>query len=120
MQDFKHIFGRQRFEIQAIRRIIIGRHGFRVTVDHDRLITSICQSKACVNAAIVKFDTLPDAVRTTAQDNDFFAIRRRALALRHAKAWRLVGRIHIRRFRLKFGSACVNALEHRSHAEFMP
>ena len=46
MQDFEHIFGGQRLEIQPVRRVIIGRHGLRVAVDHDRFITRIAPAQS--------------------------------------------------------------------------
>ena len=42
-----------------------------------------------------------------------------ALAFGRAEARRFIGRIHIRRFRLEFGGAGVDAFEHRTHAQFV-
>ena len=34
--DVEHVFERQRFEIEAVAGVVIGGHGLRVAVDHDR------------------------------------------------------------------------------------
>ena len=37
MEDLEHVLGRQRLEIEAVGRVVVGRHRLRVAVDHDRL-----------------------------------------------------------------------------------
>ena len=37
VEDFEHILGGQRLEIEAVRRVRVGRHRLRVAIDHDRL-----------------------------------------------------------------------------------
>ena len=91
MQDFQNIFSRERFEIQTVRRVIVGRDRFGVAVDHDRFIACISEREAGMDAAIIEFDPLPDAIWSTAQDDNLFAIRRLALALRRTKARRFIG-----------------------------
>src|SRR5471032_2451804 len=68
-------------------------------------------------AAIVELDTLPDAIWPAAQDHHFFLVRGSGLIRRLACERRLVGRIHIRGGRGELGSAGVDALEDRPHAE---
>src|SRR5215467_5536240 len=59
--DLEHVFGRQRLEIEPIRRIRIGRDRLRVAVDHDGLeagallvATVSAESESGVAAAIVE------------------------------------------------------------------
>src|SRR3546814_10909744 len=52
VQDFQHVLGRQRFEIEPVRRVVIGRHGFGVAVDHDRFIARIGEREAGMATAI--------------------------------------------------------------------
>ena len=67
-----------------------------------------------MHTAVVKLNTLPDAVRPAAQHHDFLALGRLGLALR---AFGLVGRIHIRSVGAELGGAGVHALVHRAHAQ---
>ena len=119
MQDFQHVFGGQRLEIEPVGGVIVGRNRFRIAVDHDRLIARLRQREAGVDAAIIELDPLPDPVRSAAQDDDLLAVARLRLAFGLAKAGGFVGRIHIGRFRLEFGGAGVDALEHRADAQFV-
>ncbi|CAH0257316.1 hypothetical protein SRABI106_02741 [Rahnella aquatilis] len=72
--DFQHVFQSDGFEVQAVRGIIIGRHSFRVTVNHDGFVTVLTQRQRGVYAAIIELDTLTDTVWTTAQHHDFWLI----------------------------------------------
>ena len=118
-KNFQHIFARQRLKIQPVAGVIIGRNSFRIAVDHDRFIARLCQCKTRMDAAIIELNPLPDAVGAAAKDNDFLAVRWRTFAFRLAKCRGLIGRIHIRRFRLKLRRAGIDAFEYRTHAEFV-
>ena len=72
--DLDDILAGQRFEIQTIRRIIIRRNGFGITVDHNRLEPRLAQSHHRMNAAIIEFDPLPDAVGSATQNDNFLFI----------------------------------------------
>ena len=72
--DLDHILVGQRLEIQPVGGIVIGRHGFRVAVDHDRLIAGIGQRVAGMNTAIVELDSLSDPVRPASQDHHLPAV----------------------------------------------
>ena len=91
MQDFENIFGGQRFEIEAVAGIIVGRNRFRIAVDHDRLIAGFLERKAGMDAAIVKLDPLPDTVRTTSQDDNLFTVAGLCLAFGLAKSGDFIG-----------------------------
>ena len=119
VQDFEHVLDRQRFEIEAVRRVVIGRHRFGVAVDHDRFIARILEREAGVATAIVEFDPLPDPVRPAAQDHDLLAVARVRLILGLAKARRFISRIEIGGLRLEFGGAGVDRLVDGAHAQLV-
>ncbi len=89
IDDFQHVFQRERLEVQAIGGVVVGRDCFRVAVDHDGLEPVLAQRECGMHAAVVEFDALPDTVRTAAQHDDLVAVGRIGLALF------LVGRVHV-------------------------
>ena len=78
--DVHHIFERQRFEIETVRRVVVSRDRFRIAVDHDRFKAGIAQRKRRVTTAIVKLNALANAVWAGAQDHDLASIGGRRLA----------------------------------------
>ena len=60
----------ERLEVEPVARVVVGRHGLRVAVDHDRLEAGVVQREAGVHAGVVELDALPDAVRARAEDDD--------------------------------------------------
>ena len=117
VEDFQHVLGGQRFEIEPVRRVVIGGHGFGVAVDHDGFIARVIQREAGVAAAIIKFNALADTVRAAAKDDDLARRSRLALAIWLAKAGGFVAGVHVRRFRREFTGAGIDALEHRPHVQ---
>ena len=81
VHDLEHVLERERLEVQAVRRVVVGRHRLRVAVDHDRLEAVLAQRHRRVHAAVVELDALPDAVRAAAQHHDLLAVGRLRLAL---------------------------------------
>ena len=77
--DLEHVLGGQRLEIQSVGGVVVGRHRFRIAVDHDGLEAGVVQREAGVAAAIVELDALADPVRSAAEDDDLVLVRRRAL-----------------------------------------
>jgi hypothetical protein len=69
VEDVKHILGGERFEEQQVARVVIGTDRFRVAVDHDRFDTDLAECVAGMAAAVIEFDSLPDAVGATAEDH---------------------------------------------------
>src|ERR1051325_5542307 len=61
-------------------------------------------------AAVVELNSLPDAVRTAAENDDFLFRRGRSFV------FVLVGRVKIRRVAFEFGGAGLHALVHRLKA----
>ena len=41
--DFQHVFQRHRLKVQTVGGVVVGRHGFRVTVNHNGLVTIFTQ-----------------------------------------------------------------------------
>ena len=111
-QDFHHMLEGQRFEIEPVRRVIVGGHRFRVAVDHDGFIAHVRQRKAGVAAAIIELDPLTDAVGAAAQNDHFLAVRGAGFAFHIAHRGGFIGGIHVRRLRFELGAAGVDPLEH--------
>ena len=115
--DFQHVFGGQRLEIQPVGGVVVGRHRFRVAVDHDGFIAGVMQREAGMAAAVIELDALADPVRSAAEDDDLLRVGRRAFVGQRARERRLIGRIHIGGGRGELGRAGVDALEHRANPE---
>ena len=116
-QDLQHVLGGQRLEIEPVGGVVVGRHGLRVAVDHDRFEAGVAQREGGMAAAIVELDALADAVRPAAEDDHLLASRDLRLVGECAGERRLVGRVHVGGRRGEFGGAGVDALEHRMHVE---
>ena len=120
LDQFDDILGRQRLEVETVGGVVVGRHCFRVAVDHDGLIAGIAQRVDGVDAAIVELDALADAIRSAAQDDDLAAIGRLGFALRRIDAIAFVAGVEIGRVRLELGGAGIDALEDGTYAQAMP
>ena len=106
--DFQHVFQGYRLKIQTVGGVVVGRDGFRVTVDHDGLVTVLAQRQRGVYAAVVEFDTLPDTVRAAAEDHDFIAVNGRV-----GLTLFFISGVHVGGIGSKFRSAGVHALVDR-------
>ena len=106
--DFQHVFQGNRLEVQTVGSVVVGRDGFRVTVDHDGLVTVFAQRQRGVYAAVVKFDTLTDTVRAAAEDHDFIAVNGRV-----GLALFFIGGVHVSGIGGEFRGAGVHALVDR-------
>ena len=84
--DGKHVLFGQRLEVEAVGRVVVGRNGLWVTVDHDGLVACFLECVTSVDTAIVELDALTDPVWTTAKDHDLLAIRRLSLTDRRVVA----------------------------------
>ena len=71
LHDGENIFQRQRLEVQAIGSVVIGRDRFRIAIYHDGLKPIGPQRERSVAAAVIEFNTLPDAIGATSQNHDF-------------------------------------------------
>jgi hypothetical protein len=77
-QDLEHVLVGQRLEIEPVGGVVVGRHGLRVAVDHDRLVARVLEREGGVAAAIVELDALADPVGAAAEDDDLRAVGGRA------------------------------------------
>ena len=114
VDDLQHVFGGERLEIEAVGGVVVGRHGFRVAVDHDRFIARVMQREAGMAAAIVELDALADAVGPAAEDDDLLRGPRAC-----ASSSGVIGRIHVGGGRGEFGRTGVDALEDGAHAQLV-
>src|SRR5204863_3350767 len=94
--------------------VVISRDRLRITVDHDGLVAVFAQREGRMAAAIIELDTLPDAVRSTTENDHLLALRGLRLVLF------FVRRIHVWSEALEFGSARINPLVHRPKAVLAP
>ena len=102
VDDLEHVLGGQRFEIEAVGGVVVGRHGLGVAVDHDRFIARVMQREAGMAAAIVELDALADAVGPAAEDDDLLPVRGPAPRSPHHRSStcrRWARRIRPRRYR---------------------
>ena len=111
--DLHHVLGGQRFEIEPVRGVVIGRDGFRIAVDHDRLDAGFPQRVGGMDAAIIELDALADPVWSAAEDDDLAPGAWLRLAFGRVDPVALVGRVKIRGQRGEFGGAGVDALVDR-------
>ena len=72
--DGEHVFEGERLEIELVGGVVVGGDGLRVAVDDDGFKAELLESEGGMNAAIVKFDPLTDAVWTAAKDHDLWLI----------------------------------------------
>ena len=68
--DLHHVFERERFEVERVRSVVVGRDCLGVGVHHHDFDAHLAQRKRGVAAAPVELDSLSDAVRPPAQDHD--------------------------------------------------
>ena len=113
--NVQHVFQRERLEEKLVARVVVGGDGFRVGVDHDGLEAVLLERKGGVDAAVVEFDSLPDAVRPATENHHLFL--RRFFDLVVAA---VVGRIIIGCVSLELGGAGVHEPVAGHEAEFFP
>ena len=73
--DLHHVFERERFEVERVRSVVVGRDCLGVGVHHHDFDSHLAQGKRGVAAAPVELDSLPDAVWPAAEDHDFLGTR---------------------------------------------
>src|SRR5690606_31129789 len=74
LNDFPNMLPVNRFKIQLISDIEVGRNGFRVTVNHDCFIATFFNGEQTMGTAVVKLNTLSDSVGTRTQNYYFLFI----------------------------------------------
>ena len=105
----RDVLERQRLEVEAVARVVVGADRLRVAVDHHRLEAGVAQRERGVHAAVVELDALADPVRPAAEDDDRRLGRRADLVLV------LPRRVVVRRLGGELGRARVDRLERRHH-----
>ena len=108
MHDFEHVLKRERFEVEAIRRVVVGGHGLGIAIHHDRFVPGITQRHGSVHTRVVELDALTDAIRSAAED-DYGRLR-----ARHDFGFLVVRRVVVRRACGEFGGTGVHRLVHRA------
>ena len=84
IDDIHDVLVGERLKVQAVGRVIVGRDGLGIAVDHDGLKAAGRQRVARVHAAVIELDTLANAVGAGAQDHRLGLVRRRSLVGSHA------------------------------------
>ena len=112
--NVEHVLVGERLEVEFVAGVVIGRNRFRVGIDHDGFDLELAKSEGGVDAAVVEFDSLADAVWAAAEDHDF-AFRARADLVLVA-----VGRIIVWRVGFEFRRAGIDEAIGRDHAGFDP
>ena len=114
LDDLQHVLQGERLEVKPIGGVVIRGYGLGVAVDHDALETVLPRRQRCVNAAVVELNALPDAVRSAAENHDFFP----AVGLRFALLF--VGGVKISRGGRKLGGARVHPFVNWTQTERVP
>ena len=111
----EHLFQPERLEVEPVRCVVVGGDRLRVAVDHHGFVAEPAEALRRVHAAVVELDSLADAVRAGAEDDDpgFFAVRRRLVGL-------APGRVVVRRGGLHLSGARVDTTVRRPHAPGPP
>ena len=97
------LFG-ERFKIEAIRGVVVGRHRLWVAIHHHRFETCISKGKTGMYTAIIKLNSLTNSVWSGSQNQYFLAIRGTYFG------FVFVGRIVIGRLCGKFRATSINSL----------
>ncbi len=111
VEHLEHVLERQRLEVEAIARVVVGRDGLGVAVDHDGLVAGVRQRERRVHARVVELDALADAVRAGPDDDDLGALGGLHLGLV------VVARVVVRRQRRELPRAGVDGLVDRAEAQ---
>ena len=114
----------ERLKVQAVGRVVVGRDGLGIAVDHDGLKAAGRQRIARMHAAVVELNTLADTVGTGTQNHRLGLACRRglvggnALLGDRARAVNvLVGLIVVFRGTRELGGAGVDRLHAGNHAQ---
>ena len=69
--DVEDVFQRERLEEEFVGGVVVGGDGLGVGVDHQRFVADFAEGKGGVDATVVEFDALADAVGAATEDHDF-------------------------------------------------
>ena len=113
MDDFQHVFQGDRFEVQPVGSVVVGRHGLRVAVNHDGFVAVFTHGQGRVHTAVIEFDTLTDPVGATTDHHNLLAVAGVRLALF------LISGVHVGGIGGKLGGAGIHALVHRADIQIV-
>ena len=112
VDDVHHVFVRQRLEVELVGRVVVGRDGLRIAVDHDGLEPDLFERERRVHAAIVELDALPDSVRAATEDHHLLLV-----ALGPCLAVEAPGGVHVRRERRELRGTRIDSRVDGLHPE---
>ena len=70
LADRQHLLNPEWLEVEPVGRVVVGRNGLRIAVDHHRFEPELAEGARRVDAAVVELDPLADPVRAGAEDDD--------------------------------------------------
>src|SRR5208283_1550132 len=108
--DGKHILERKRLEVEAVAGVVVGRDRLRIAVDHDGFVAILAQRVAGVAAAVIKFNSLPDAIGTGTENHNLLLRRGRGFVFFFVRG------VEIRRVAFELRGAGIDALVDRLQA----
>ena len=97
------ILGGEGFKVEFVRGVVVGGNGLGVGVDHDGFKTILAQGEAGVDAAVIEFNALTNAIGAPAEDEDL-----RFLGGAGFIVIRIVGGVVVGGVCLKLGRASVD------------
>src|ERR1039457_2390293 len=77
LADGEHIFEGERLEVEAVAGVVVGGDRLRIAVDHDGFVAILTQRVGGVAAAVIEFNSLPDAVGAGTENDDLLLRRGR-------------------------------------------
>ncbi len=112
--DVQDVLEGERLEVEFVAGVVVGGNRFGVRVDHDGFPPKLSQGEGGVDAAVIKLDALPDAVRSPAKDHDFL------LCARAGFVFVAVGRIIVGRIGFEFRRAGIDQTVGRKELGGLP
>src|SRR5438067_9826538 len=79
--NIEHVLECERLKIKFVAGIVIGRNRFRIGVNHDGFETELAQGECGMDAAIIEFDALANAIGPATENHDFALTAFAALVL---------------------------------------
>jgi len=113
VKNFLDVFPVNRFEIEFIGHIEIGRDRFRIAVNHDGFVAGFFDCHEAVNAAVIELDTLANPVGSGAENDNFLFT-----GTGDTFVFLIEGRVEIGRLRFKFCGAGIHHFEGTANAQF--
>ncbi len=68
--DGHHVFEGERLEVEAVAGVVVGGNRLGIAVHHHGFVAVFVQGEGGMAAAVVELNSLPDAVRPAAEDDD--------------------------------------------------